>query len=194
MIYFVRHGETDSNASKTYAGQKDVLLNSKGLIQAKVLAKELENTHFDVCYCSPLMRARQTCDEILRLQDGLKVYYDDRLKERFYGDLQGKSKMNLPYNLWKVGDDKKGLAEYNIEPVMQIYNRVANFYDEILKDQKDKNILVVAHSGIGRITESYFNGVPEDYDFSKIHFPNAEVVTFDEERVKTKSKKQEFGC
>lgn len=42
-----------------------------------------------------------------------------------------------------------------------------------------KDILIVAHSGIGRIGSAYFNGMPADQDFSSIEVPNANVVMFD---------------
>ena len=66
---------------------------------------------------------------------------------------------------------------------MSVYDRVSNFYDEIIKKYGNKNILVVAHSGIGRISSAYFNGFPKDNDFSTIVMQNAEVVEFNNSRI-----------
>ena len=67
MIYFVRHGQTDYNSNKLYAGQKDVPLNKEGVKQAKQTAEQLKDLKFDICFCSPLLRAKQTLNEILNL-------------------------------------------------------------------------------------------------------------------------------
>ena len=179
MIYFVRHGQTADNLNNIYTGQKDVPLNENGIAQAKETAKMLKDVKFDVCFCSPLVRARQTCEEILKSHPGLKVNFDDRLKERDYGKLVGLSVGSIKFNRWKVGDDDGMNKQYQIEEIMSVYNRVADFYDEVLPKYKGKNVLVVAHSGIGRIGSAYFNGMPENLDFSLIQIKNAEVLKFE---------------
>lgn len=180
MIYFVRHGETDFNLQKIYAGRTNIPLNQRGVVQAKVTAAELKDIKFDVCFCSPLLRAVQTCDEILKFHPETSVITDARLMERNYGDLEKKSKLNLTYNLWLVGEDEKGKEVYNIETIAEISKRVSDFYNEILPKYKNKNILIVAHSGIGRVSEAYFHGAPKNNDYSKIRFSNAEVAVFDD--------------
>ena len=104
MIYYVRHGQTDYNIKNIFAGHLDVPLNEEGFKQAHKTAEELKDIKFDVCYCSPLIRAKQTCDEILKFHKGLKPIYDDRLKERFYGDMENKPVKDLNFNHWKLID------------------------------------------------------------------------------------------
>ena len=58
ILYVVRHGETQFNVEKRYAGQTDVPLNERGIAQDKELAKKLEGEHFDVIVTSSLLRAR----------------------------------------------------------------------------------------------------------------------------------------
>ena len=62
------------------------MLKEKGFEQAKETAKNLKDIKFDICFCSPLLRTRQTLDEIIKYHQNLNVIYDDRLKERDYGD------------------------------------------------------------------------------------------------------------
>ena len=62
MIYFVRHGQTDDNKYGIIQGNKP--LNETGVAQAKETAEILKNEHFDICYCSPLERTKQTMQEI----------------------------------------------------------------------------------------------------------------------------------
>ena len=54
MIYFVRHGETTSNASEIITGRTEVELSENGLKQALIAAEALKNIKIDAIYCSPL--------------------------------------------------------------------------------------------------------------------------------------------
>ena len=179
MLYFVRHGQTDANVNKVYAGQNDVELNKNGIEQAKQTAKELKDINFDICFCSPLKRAAQTCQEIVKFHPELKIVCDERLKERDYGNLVGLPIGSIKFNRWKAGEDEEVNKKYNIENVLHLHDRVSNFYDDILQKYSGKNILIVAHSGIGRITIGYFKGMPKNLDFSGIRIGNAEVLKFE---------------
>ena len=179
MIYFVRHGQTDANMNKIIAGQQDVPLNEHGVEQAKETAVSLKDIKFDACFCSPLTRAKQTCAEILKYHKGLTPIYDDRLKARNYGQVEGQPESAINFNRWKVGADDQQTASLGIETIMDLYQRVADCFDEIRDQYSDKNVLVIAHSCIGRIAAAYFNGMPTDYDFSTLKIPNAKVVMFD---------------
>lgn len=66
MIYLVRHGQTNWNLLKKFNGCTDTELNQTGIEQAKSQAENLMNVSFDVCFCSPLKRARQTCEIIFK--------------------------------------------------------------------------------------------------------------------------------
>ena len=65
-IYFVRHGETDWNKERKIQGQVDIPLNEFGRHLARETAKGLRDVPFDVCFTSPLGRARETAEIILQ--------------------------------------------------------------------------------------------------------------------------------
>lgn len=177
MIYFVRHGETDYNRQEICAGQRDVPLNATGLAQAQVVAEKLKNVKFAACYCSPLTRAKQTCAAILKYHPELQPVYDDRIKERACGQVEGQPRWKTPFRSWQINEHLAEMKALGIETFPEIFARVSSFYDQ-LKSDADKNILVVAHGGIGKATHVYFNGMPASADLEKVHFPNAEVVYF----------------
>lgn len=179
MIYFVRHGQTDYNLNKIIAGQQDIPLNQNGIEQAKQTALKLKNIQFDVCFCSPLIRAKQTCEEILKFHKDLTPCFDSRLKERCYGKLENHPINSIRFNRWKADEAKEQISELEIEEISSMYRRVSSFFEETLAKYNSKTILVVAHSGIGRISSAYFNGVPKDNDFSMVKIPNAGVIIFD---------------
>ena len=47
------------------------------------------------------------------------------------------------------------------------------------EEYKDKTVLIVSHSGVGRVTNAYFNGKPNNGDYTGFKVKNAEVVNFD---------------
>ena len=64
-IYIVRHGETDWNKELRRQGRKDIELNEKGEKQAHEIKEKFKNINFDICYTSPLKRARKTAEIII---------------------------------------------------------------------------------------------------------------------------------
>lgn len=62
-IYLVRHGEVEHNRLKYYSNENENL-NEKGIRQAKDLKALVEKLEYDVCYCSPLIRAMHTANII----------------------------------------------------------------------------------------------------------------------------------
>ena len=176
MIYFVRHGQTDDNANgNLLTGWSATPLNEKGLEQAKETAKELKNVRFDICFCSPLVRTKQTLDEILEYHKDLEVVFDDRLKERDYGEITGKPASICKFRRWNANDK----IPFKMETIPEIYNRVANFYDDLKGNYKNKNVLIVSHSGVGRMSYFYFNGKPKDNDYSNFEIGNAKILKFE---------------
>ena len=176
MIYFVRHGQTDDNANgNLLTGWGATPLNEIGIMQAKEVAVELKDVKFDVCYCSPLVRTRQTLDEILKYHRHLKVVFDDRLKERDYGEITGKPSNICKFRRWNSNDK----IPFKMESIQKMFKRIASFYDDILQKKKGKNILIVSHSGVGRLTYFYFTGTPKDGDYSNFKLDNAKVMKFE---------------
>ena len=62
-----------------------------------------------------------------------------------------------------------------METIEDMYKRIESFYEQI-KSHKGKNILIVSHSGVGRLTHFYFNGVPDDGDYSNFKIDNAKIM------------------
>src|SRR6202166_2629643 len=99
VLYFIRHGETDSNVVQRLQGRSETSLNACGRSQSREYAGVLRDLFerdrhqpSDYAYVSsPLLRARETM-ELLRSELGLdrKAYaIDDRLAEISYGGLEG---------------------------------------------------------------------------------------------------------
>ena len=65
----MRHGKTDWNLLHKLQGKTDIPLNDMGRQMARQACERYKDVHFDVCYCSPLTRARQTAELVLEGRD-----------------------------------------------------------------------------------------------------------------------------
>ncbi|MEA2114975.1 MAG: histidine phosphatase family protein [Thermodesulfobacteriota bacterium] len=83
QLYLLRHGSTDVEPG-TLVGSTDVGLNGKGLARLAEFGRQLEDV--EVWYCSPMLRTRQTLDELRRhISIRQEISYDDRLREIDFG-------------------------------------------------------------------------------------------------------------
>lgn len=85
-VYLCRHGETEWSLSGQHTSVTDLPLTTHGLEQAANLAKSLQGLKFAAVFCSPLIRALQTC-EILGY--GPQAIIDEDLFEWRYGQYEG---------------------------------------------------------------------------------------------------------
>jgi broad specificity phosphatase PhoE len=173
MIYLVRQGETDWNLFKRANGVTDTFLNQTGIAQAKLQAENLRNVNFDVCFCSPQTRARQTCEIIYQGP----IVFDDRLVEINCGEFEGKEEtaetMKLIWQAIMSGD--KGTESYK-----DFMKRSNDFCDMVAEDHKGKNVLIVTHAVNIRVLDYYFKGKPKDYNFfTPTMIKNGGLLTFE---------------
>jgi broad specificity phosphatase PhoE len=94
-----RHAETFDNCRGIFSGWRDSELTSKGLAQAQKIAEQLKEYRIDYAFTSHLKRARKTLEIVLETHPPVPVFIDDRLIERSYGLLQGKSKSKVKINV-----------------------------------------------------------------------------------------------
>ena len=92
LVYIVRHGETRSNEEGYFQGWTDDPLNAKGITLAELTGRGMRGITFDACFSSPLLRARQTAEIILRESgnDSLPIKIDERIKEANAGEWERK--------------------------------------------------------------------------------------------------------
>jgi broad specificity phosphatase PhoE len=158
-VYYIRHGETEWNATGRLQGRHDVPLNARGRNQAlhcgailrDLLAREGREPA-DLDYVSsPLGRARQTM-ELAREALGLScVGYatDERLAEIAFGDWEGCTLAQLqtrdPQRLAAREHDKFRFVPPNGESYEAVMQRVGEWYDGLTRDT-----VAAAHGGTAR--------------------------------------------
>ena len=139
MITFIRHAQTEHNINRLFHGQLDINLSEKGINDTIEKSKDFPQD-FDVCFCSPLKRTKQTAEILM---PNIKKNYDDRIMERNMGEWEGTI----------ITDEKMDLLRKNETPpkgesIAQIDTRVAEFLEMLKKSYSDKNIIVITHAGI----------------------------------------------
>jgi 2,3-bisphosphoglycerate-dependent phosphoglycerate mutase len=92
----VRHGQSEWNLKNLFTGWRDVDLTEKGVAEAREAGRKLkaQGIKFDVAFTSSLKRAQRTLDLMLEElgQTSIRVFKDEALNERDYGDLVGLNK------------------------------------------------------------------------------------------------------
>lgn len=138
-ITLIRHAESIYNEKKLLQGQVDCELSENGLKATKEKSKNF-SYDFDVCFCSPLKRTRQTAEILV---PSLNKIYDKRIIERGLGDWE-----NTPNT-----DEKQFLMHNktvppNGETFEEFDSRILDFLEMIKKDYNNKKILIVTHGGV----------------------------------------------
>lgn len=171
-LYVVRHGQTEWNILKKMQGSADIPLTEKGLAQAEITKSNLSNISFDVIFCSPLIRAKQTA-QVINFDRTLNIIIDDRLRERNYGEFEGTSKNSFDYNeFWSYN---KNLKYDKAENIQDFFKRIYSFLDDIEAEYYDKNVLIVTHAGVMKAIECYANGMMKDEEIGPFLPDNASV-------------------
>jgi broad specificity phosphatase PhoE len=104
-IVVVRHGETEWSANGRHTSRTDLPLTEQGRERARALAPRLAARKFALVLCSPLRRARETC-ELAGFGDVAELTPD--LHEWDYGEYEGLTtpeiwETNPEWSLWRDG-------------------------------------------------------------------------------------------
>lgn len=152
----VRHGETSWNADRRLQGHQDVPLNELGLAQAEAAGRYLLNRHQQTPYAaivsSDLMRARQTADEIAHAL-GMAVVSDPGLRERHYGQFEGKTQteaeaQNPADYAALVARAELDAAPGGAEPLQGMLERIERSLWDLASQQADHAVILVTHGGV----------------------------------------------
>ena len=174
-LYVIRHGKTQLNKEGKYNGTFDEDIIEEGLEQAREASKIISNLDIDLIICSPLLRARHTC-EIINVNN-VPVIYDDRIKERECGTLTCENLGDFyKTDYWNYYSKIK---VEGLESIQHLFNRVKQFLDEIKEKYKDKNILIVTHGGVARGIYFYFNRIPQNGMLEKFGSNNCGIRTYE---------------
>ena len=145
-VFFVRHGESESNAAGFLAGSGcDEPLTATGREQAKKAGQDLADKSIELIVSSPMLRTIETA-EIIATEigyDPTKIVQNPLFIERRYGNYEGID--------WRVyqKDFDNGSVDDSVETPEDMYSRLNEALEWVGK-QKAERILVVSHGGASR--------------------------------------------
>ena len=159
-IFVFRHGQTAYNRNNIFTGWADSELTDEGIKECEQIAEELKDVRPTKAYTSDLKRAQDTLYIVLGSRKDVPVVIDERIKERGYGELTHKSKVEIArqypkeYPLWHRSYD---IPPPGGESMQVVEKRVFAFLDEILpKLKKDDVVFISAHGNSLRPIRRYF--------------------------------------
>ena len=180
MLYIIRHGKTEWNERHKLQGRTDIPLNEDGRLMAEKAAEECRDIHFDVCYCSPLIRARETAEILLRGRD-VPIIADDRLMEMCFGCFEGIEnsfqKPDCPINVLFFHPNEYVPQEDGGESLDELFARTGEFLDEVALPQvrEGRDVLIVGHGAMNSSIVSRIKGFPRS-DFWKAGIENCKLM------------------
>ena len=154
ILILIRHGQSIWNAENRFTGWTNIELSEKGEREALDAGLSLSKISIDSVHTSDLIRAQRTAEIIMENNDvssKFSTYFDFRLYERNYGELQG---LNKKETAEKHGAEQVHIwrRSYDIAPPggeslkMTAERTIPYFIEEILPElENGKNILVAAH-------------------------------------------------
>lgn len=162
-IYLFRHGQTHFNRRRMFTGWKDVDWTKKGAMNALKTAKKLKNKRIDVVFHTRLKRSLHTLNTVLKYHPECFLgLIDDRMIERCYGELQGRSHEKFIREHGQELFDKYHRA-YDFPPpkgesLRMIEKRVLSFIRDLLAFMRKfrVNVAISAHGNSMRPFRRYF--------------------------------------
>ena len=163
-LWLIRHGESTWNALGLAQGHRDeARLTRHGEQQAWAVAARLRRRPIAALYASDLRRARQTAAP-LAIVLGLPVTFDDRLRERCLGVLEGTDAAAIHPTVSGLRAHRVADADARPaggESLRDFYRRAAGFADDLAaRPAPSGDVAIVAHGGTLRMLNAYLRRIP----------------------------------
>ena len=200
-LYVLRHGKTSWNALRKVQGAADIPLAQEGIVLAEKVGENLKDVPFDICFTSPLSRARQTAELVLgRRVEQIPVIPDKRIQEIDFGILEGTQfkdeKGNVTSREMEVffKEPQNFPRPENGENISDILERTREFWEEKINDPslQDKTVLIASHGcavrallqNIYQDPDDFWHGcVPPNCSISLVEVIDGKAVLLEEDKV-----------
>ena len=199
LLYVLRHGITQWNKLKKVQGAVDIPLAPEGIELAKKTGEALKDIHFDICFTSPLTRAKQTSQYVLG-DTKVPIIEDKRIQEIDFGVLEGTQFKDAQGKIIShemeifFTDPLKFKRPENGENISDILKRTREFWQEKITDPAltDKTVLVSSHGcavrallqNIYQDHENFWHGcVPPNCSINLVEVKDGKVRLLEEDKV-----------
>ena len=169
LIYIIRHGETDLNTEGIIQGFTDEPLNDTGRELAAVTGRNMRGVRFDACISSPLIRAVETAQIVLRESGNQNVpmTFDERIREINAGVYERKKMTDGPLPIGTAELFYKDTFRFpgfpEGETVLDTCRRTQEFLRELAARDDGKTYLVGTHGCAMRAMLNFLYEDPSDF-------------------------------
>jgi probable phosphoglycerate mutase len=163
-IIAIRHGETLWNTQSRIQGHIDIGLNERGKRQAALVGKAFAQSAETVAaiYSSDLERARHTAEQVA-LATHMPLVQDVRLRERHFGDFEGKTWSQIDEHSPEVSRkwrerDPQWRPGPGSESLLDLEQRVKLVVSDLASRHLGTQIVIVSHGGVMDILYRWATG------------------------------------
>ena len=161
-LLLVRHGVTEFNSARRFAGYSDVELSAAGCRQVERLRDRLVDDKIDAVYSSDLRRALVTA-EVISSGHKVDIVTCPELREVNYGNVEGLTFEEIS-RLYP--DVAESLINFSLrlrfpggEGFEEFIERTSKFLDKLKRHTPSQTILIVSHSGPLRVLICHLLGM-----------------------------------
>ncbi len=173
----MRHGITEFNSTRRFAGYSDVEMSAAGYGQAEKLRDHLTDEKIDAVYSSDLRRALVTA-EVISAGHDVEIITCSELREINYGEAEG-------LTFAEIGRLHPELAESITNFSLQLefpggesfegfIARTITFVDRLNKHTQEQTILIVSHSGPLKVLVCHLLGIDQSH-WRKLRIDNTSL-------------------
>lgn len=178
-LYFIRHGETESNRERRYQGWTESPLSETGIRQAEKASFFLAGASLDGLFCSDLQRAAATA-RVIGAGCGLAPVTNPLLREIHFGRWEGltydeiEAKWGEEISLWH--DDPYNRSTPGGETLAAVSSRMLSFAHSLVEQYPAcRRVAAVSHGGSIRALLYRILGLDRN-NFWDIRIDNASVT------------------
>ncbi|MHB9038060.1 MAG: histidine phosphatase family protein [Armatimonadota bacterium] len=157
----IRHGYIGAHYDGRFVGSTDVPLAEEGLIQASALAAGAKTLTSAKCYCSPMLRAKEMANAMLK-PIGIPYELDPNLREIDFGQWECMAFAEIsasdPKNVSKWAEYSEDFSFPGGESISGFNTRVRDFATRAV-DEPARTVLAITHGGVIRALICHFLGL-----------------------------------
>ncbi len=176
-LLLVRHGITEFNSTRRFAGYSDVEMSAAGYGQVESLRDRLVNEKIDAVYSSDSRRALSTA-ELISAGRSVDIVACPELREANYGEVEGLTfeeiKRLHPSVAESITNFSLQLRFPGGESFEEFIERTSKFLDRLNKHAPSETILIVSHNGPLRVLVWCLLGIGQEH-WWQIRIDNASL-------------------
>jgi broad specificity phosphatase PhoE len=191
--FALRHGESKANIKEIIlsdpeaGGSDEFTLTEKGEQQVREAIKKAKKDGLlddkTVIYSSPLSRTWRTAEIAKEILGVPGINMDDRLRERWFGNLEREHKDNYQ-KVWDKDKLDPGHKEDEVESAQEVQIRTLSLIKELEEKYKGRTILLVSHGDALQILHTGVHNKSASDHRDIPHLETAEVRGFNIEEDK----------